>query len=145
MVGQLPTGLVYMNPERKKHVMTKRVSVLLAAILFAVSFIGSNHVFAASEDQPIVIQGAMDVETQFLTTKLAGVKEITIGGWRFFKGTLVGYPVVIAKTEVGMTNAAVSTVLAIETFNPSAIINQGTSGDMTPSFTGTTLSLERQP
>ncbi|VVS91547.1 5'-methylthioadenosine/S-adenosylhomocysteine nucleosidase [Desulfoluna spongiiphila] len=112
--------------------MTKRVSVLLAAILFAVATMGSSHAFAAPENRPIVIQGAMDVETQFMISKLADVEELTMGGWRFFKGTLEGYPVVIAKTEVGMTNAAASTVLAIETFNPSAIINQGTSGGHDP-------------
>lgn len=112
--------------------MTKRVSRLLAAILFAVTLVCGTHVFAASAKQPIVIQGAMDVETQFMIEQLTGVEEITVGGWRFFKGALDGYPVVIAKTEVGMTNAAASTILAIETFNPSAIINQGTSGGHDP-------------
>ena len=117
---------------RKTIMKTKRVFTLLAAIVVAVSVIGGNHVFAASTERPIVIQGAMDVETQFLIKQLVGVEEVSFGGWRFFKGSLEGYPVVVAKTEVGMTNAAASTLLAIEKFNPSAIINQGTSGGHDP-------------
>jgi len=61
--------------------MTKRVSRLLAAILFAVTLVCGTHVFAASAKQPIVIQGAMDVETQFMIEQLTGVEEITVGGW----------------------------------------------------------------
>ena len=87
--------------------MTKRVSALLAAILLAIFVIGGNHPCAAAEMRPIVIQGAMDVETQFMIEKLTDVEEITIGGWRFFKGALEGRPVVVAKTEVGMTTSRI--------------------------------------
>ena len=94
-------------------------------------FMAASVCFAAAK-QPIVIQGAMDVETKAMVDQLSNVTEQVFGDWHFFTGELDGYPVVIAKTEIGMTNAAASTLLAIEKFDPAYIINQGTSGGHDP-------------
>ena len=112
--------------------MTKRVCTLLATLIFTAVFMGHAPESMAVTQRPIVIQGAMDVEMQHMVKQLTDVREVSFGGWKFFKGTLDNAPVVIAKTEVGMTNAAASTLLAIEKFNPSAIINQGTAGGHAP-------------
>lgn len=115
----------------------------LLAILFALSL--SCTAFAATDEKntsvaeptaiaekeekaPLLIQGAMDVETQLMMDSLQDSENVKLGGWNYVKGTLNGYPVVISKTQVGMVNAAASTALAIDYFKPVAIINQGTAG-----------------
>ena len=120
--------------------MVKRKKVLLSA-LCAVLSIGllsgcekaTVDASSTSKDlQPIIIQGAMDVETEKFAANLDNMEEVTISGWDFYKGTINDYPVVVSRTEIGMTNAAVATTLGIENFNPVAIINQGTAGGHDP-------------
>jgi len=84
--------------------------------------------------QPIVIQGALPVESERMASKLDQVSIETIGGWKFWKGTYHGYPMIISKTRMGMSNSAAATALAIERFKPIAIINQGTSGGHDPNL-----------
>ena len=78
--------------------------------------------------RPILIQGAMIVEVKKIIDSLENLSEETIGCWTFYKGEIKGYPVIVSKTEMGMTNASAATVLGIEKYNPIAIINQGTAG-----------------
>lgn len=82
--------------------------------------------------QPIIIQGALPVESERVASKLENKTVETIGGWSFWKGTYNGYPMIISKTRMGMSNSAASTALAIERYKPIAIINQGTSGGHDP-------------
>jgi adenosylhomocysteine nucleosidase len=63
-----------------------------------------------------------------LIKKLENSSVEKIGGWTFWKGTVDGYPVVVSKTLKGMSNTAAATAIAIQQFNPVAIINQGTAG-----------------
>lgn len=117
--------------------MQKKILALFLTIILTLSLVACSTTATTSSAEgpnPIVIQGAMDVETQTLIEALEDAEEITYGGWNFWKGTINDYPVVVSKTEVGMTNAAASTVLAIEKFNPIAIINQGTSGGHDPAL-----------
>ena len=76
----------------------------------------------------------MDVETENFATQLDNMEEIKISRWSFYKGTINNYPVIVSRTEVGMTNAAVATTLGIENFNPVAIINQGSTGGHDPNL-----------
>ncbi len=101
----------------------KRFAALVPAVL-------SFSVFA--QTQPILVQGAMDIETSTLVEALDDAKETTVGSWTFWQGEIDGYPVVVSRTEVGLANAAASTTIAIEHFNPKYIINQGTSGGHDP-------------
>ncbi|QXA06476.1 5'-methylthioadenosine/S-adenosylhomocysteine nucleosidase [Acinetobacter pittii] len=83
--------------------------------------------------QPIIIQGALPVESEHMASKLENVTVETIGkSWTFWKGTYNGYPMIISKTRMGMSNSAAATALAIEHYKPIAIINQGTSGGHDP-------------
>ena len=84
--------------------------------------------------QPIVIQGALPIETESLASKLDNTTTETIGGWKFWKGTYQSYPVIISKTRMGMSNSAAATAIAITHYNPIAIINQGTSGGHDPAL-----------
>lgn len=86
----------------------------------------------AQQLRPIVIQGALPVESLQMAKKLDQVQEETIGGWTFWKGTYQDYPVVISKTRMGMSNSAAATAIAILQYQPIAIINQGTSGGHDP-------------
>ncbi|KOO16521.1 5'-methylthioadenosine nucleosidase [Vibrio xuii] len=89
--------------------------------------------FAAfAKPQPILVQGAMDIETSTLINALDDAKETTVGSWTFWQGEIDGYPVVVSRTEVGLANAAASTTIGIEHFKPKYIINQGTSGGHDP-------------
>lgn len=80
------------------------------------------------DKRPILVQGAMILEVKHIIDCLENVSEESIGCWGFYKGTLEGYPVVVSKTEMGMTNSSAATALAIERYKPIAIINQGTAG-----------------
>ncbi len=82
--------------------------------------------------RPVLIEGAMSVETEWMIEALAHPREERIGGWRFVSGDYQGTPVVVAVTSVGMSNAAAVTALGIERFHPVAVINQGTAGGHNP-------------
>lgn len=80
----------------------------------------------------IVIQGAVDAEVMPLVEALDGATRIQIASWTFWRGRLGGKDVVVSRTEVGPINAVAATTLAIRTFRPRLIINQGTAGATDP-------------
>lgn len=77
---------------------------------------------------PILIQGAMEAETDWLTSQIEYCKDMTVGGYRFWKGSYQGRELVVSRTEIGELNAACVTTLGILHFAPSAVINQGIAG-----------------
>ncbi len=82
--------------------------------------------------RPIVVQGAMRSETEELAGRLANISVDRVGGWTFWRGTIDGYPVIVSRTLRGIANAAAATAVAIEHYQPIAIINQGTAGGHEP-------------
>jgi adenosylhomocysteine nucleosidase len=84
--------------------------------------------------RPIIVQGAMPIETDRLITQLESAKVEQVGGWMFWRGTVDGYPVIVSKTLKGVASAAAATAIAIERYHPIAIINQGTAGGHDPSL-----------
>lgn len=105
--------------------MSKALRILAVALMLAVAFCS---LALAEEKQPIMLEGAMDVETQTLIAALENAEELNIGGYKYVRGTIDGYPVVVCKTQVGMVNSATTTTLGIVTFAPLCVINQGTAG-----------------
>lgn len=81
-----------------------------------------------SRVRPIVIEGAMNTETEILIRALKNPVTYREMNYMFVAGTYKDYPVVIVRTEIGLANSAASTALAIKKFNPVAVINQGTAG-----------------
>ena len=81
-----------------------------------------------SRQRPIMIQGAMNVEIHRMVRALKNPVAYKFSKYVYFAGTYKDYPVVIVRTEQGMSNAAASTVIGINEFNPVAVINQGTAG-----------------
>lgn len=106
-----------------------RILLISAMCVATQSFAQVKH---SRSLQPIVIQGALPIESERMLSKLSHVKEEKFGGWSFWKGQYQGYPVIISKTRMGMSNSAAATAIAIERYQPIAIINQGTSGGHDP-------------
>lgn len=102
---------------------------MLKPILLCTLFACTTHIYAQA---PVVIQGALDIETDHMVSQLKDVKVKKFGGWQFWEGTYQGYPIVVSRTLMGMTDAAAATTLAIEHYHPVAIINQGTAGGHDP-------------
>ena len=120
--------------KKKKILLSVLATVLSIGILSGCEKNISDASIKENELKPIIIQGAMDVETENFATQLDNMEEIKISRWSFYKGTINNYPVIVSRTEVGMTNAAVATTLGIENFNPVAIINQGSTGGHDPNL-----------
>lgn len=78
----------------------------------------------------LLIQGAMDTETDYLIAHLSEGECIAYGNWKFHTGFLgeKREPVIISRTYQGMVNAAAATSLALVHFAPKAVINQGIGG-----------------
>lgn len=78
----------------------------------------------------VLIQGAMDVETEYLIGQMRERERVTLGNWTFDTGFLGegNTPVIVSKTFQGMVNAAAATSLAMFYFAPGAVINQGIGG-----------------
>jgi len=107
--------------------------LVLAVALASACGTARTPVPAARPPQPhpaadIVVQGAVDTELQPLLAALAGKQQIQIAAWTFWRGRIGGKTVVVSRTEVGPVNASTATTLAIRTFRPRLIINQGTAG-----------------
>lgn len=102
------------------------------AIVAITCIMAVQATYAQTKQSPVIIQGALDIETDHIVSQLKNVKEKTYGAWKFWEGTYQGYPVVVSRTLMGMTDAAAATTLAIEHYHPDAIINQGTAGGHDP-------------
>lgn len=113
--------------------MTKKLNLVLVAVCGAV-FSPLTMAQQGVVLGPIVVQGAMPVEAERFAQRLDNPREEQIGGWRFWRGTVDGYPVVVSETLKGMSNAAAATAIAATQFRPVAIINQGTAGGHDPAL-----------
>lgn len=77
---------------------------------------------------PILIQGAMDVETDWLVSRLEAREETVTGGFRFWRGRCGALDLVVSRTEIGTIRCAAATALGVTAFRPRAVINQGVAG-----------------
>lgn len=79
----------------------------------------------------IVVQGAVTGELLELKRYFPDGIQTEVNGYAFYETELNGYKVVVSKTGVGILNAAISTMTAIEAYHPDCVINQGTAGGHT--------------
>ena len=93
----------------------------------------------------IMLQGAMDLETELLIASLEQPQEYLLGKWRFMEGIYKDKPLVVAATSIGSANAAAATALGIEHFHPAAVINQGTAGGHDPALKAFDIVLQNYP
>jgi adenosylhomocysteine nucleosidase len=82
--------------------------------------------------QRIAIMGALDQEIAILLDSMKGKKEIERAGLTFYKGKLNGKKVVVMKSGVGKVNAAYSTAILLDRFEPSRLIFTGVAGGLHP-------------
>ena len=78
--------------------------------------------------KPILIQGQMDIETNYLFSVMENPAISELGNAVYYSGELDGYPCVMMNGHFGQANAAMNTALAIQKWDPCMVINQGTSG-----------------
>ncbi len=109
----------------KRNVIEVLFSVLCLVIILSCSKqIDSNR--------PIAILGAFSDEIEMLDDSLR-IKYTEIkGGMEFIRGELSGKEVVIAFTGIGKVNAAMTTTLMLEYYNPSKVIFTGIAGGINP-------------
>ena len=75
------------------------------------------------EKRPILLIGALKSELKYLIEMIEDSEIETKSIYKFYKGYINDYPIVIAKSEVGLVNAASCLTLAIENYNPICIRN----------------------
>jgi adenosylhomocysteine nucleosidase len=120
------------KPLIKKYIATTMITLLLLGVLSACNTESESSAEQEAMELPILVQGPMPIEAEEFAQKLENVTKETSGSFVFYKGTVDDYPVIVAKTGKGMENTAAATAVAIEKYNPLAIINQGTSGGHDP-------------
>lgn len=76
----------------------------------------------------LLIQGAMDVEIQYIIDLLRDKRLTKIAEYEFYEGTINNMKIVASKTSIGIINVTMATTIGIEKFNPDIVVNQGTAG-----------------
>lgn len=124
---------------KMKTAINKQMVLSIMAMILLVILAGCSSAAESSETEkertkrPILIQGPMPIEAENFAERLENVEIEQSGStFEFYIGTVDGYPVIVSKTGKGMENTAAATAIAIEKYNPAAIINQGTSGGHDP-------------
>ncbi|MBU9713352.1 5'-methylthioadenosine/S-adenosylhomocysteine nucleosidase [Evansella tamaricis] len=76
----------------------------------------------------IGIIGAMEEEVELLKGKMNSPEKQLIASCEFYLGKLEGVEVVLSKSGIGKVNAAISTTLMNQLYQPDYIINTGSAG-----------------
>lgn len=101
-------------------------------ILLVLSFVAST---LAADRVDILVQGAEKLEVREIIAALKPAPEkIAIGPFSFWRGKIGVHQVAISLTGQGLLNCTTATILGIGEFQPTLIVNQGTSGAQKPNF-----------
>lgn len=79
-------------------------------------------------ERPVLIMSALPGELSLLLTHLDDTEHVTIGGSVFHTGMLRSRSVVLTAAGIGKVNAAMVATLAIDHFDPAALIVTGVAG-----------------
>jgi len=79
-------------------------------------------------NRPIIIQGALQSEIDYLLKTFQIENKTNFGGYVFYECIYKNYPIIISKTKMGEISSAIATTLSIQKFDPLFILNQGTAG-----------------
>ncbi len=134
MIKSMKERLDMKNNRLKQYTLLGLITALALSVVVGCSSTSKNATAQENVQKPIMVQGPMPIEAEKFAQKLKNVKEEKSGNFVFYIGTLDNYPVIVAKTGKGMENTAAATAVAIERYNPIAIINQGTSGGHDPNL-----------
>jgi adenosylhomocysteine nucleosidase len=78
------------------------------------------------------IIGAMEQEVAQLREQIENCQTRKIAGFEFYTGRLTGHEVVLLRSGIGKVNAAISTTLLLNDFQPDIVINTGSAGGFDP-------------
>ena len=73
---------------------------------------------------------ALSIEVEELTKLLSNKQENTYAKMKYISGTIYGKEVVMTECGIGKVNAAMSTQVMIDKYNPDVIINSGIAGSV---------------
>ena len=104
----------------------RQIIRLLLAITLAIP------AFAAAPEKRIALISAFEPEWIALQADMTDTHEEVINGTRFLTGWLAGKKVVLFLSGVSMTNAAMTTQLALDRFPISRIVFSGVAGGIDP-------------
>src|SRR5699024_7822412 len=76
----------------------------------------------------IGIIGAMDEEIALLQKQIKNQTNETVANTMYIKGTLETKDVVLVKSGIGKVNAAMTTAILMEKYQPTFVINTGSAG-----------------
>jgi len=80
----------------------------------------------------IAIIGAMEEEVALLREKIDNRVQETIAGCEFTSGQMNGAEVILLRSGIGKVNAAMSTTILLEKFQPDFVVNTGSAGGFNP-------------
>ena len=83
----------------------------------------------------IAVIGAMEQEVELLRAALQDVTTETIANSEYTVGTYEGKEVILLKSGIGKVNAAMSTTILLEKYQPDVVINTGSAGGFDPELT----------
>jgi len=89
---------------------------------------------AAPPAHPLAVLGAFDQEITLLRSLVTDAQSRQIEGIEFISGRIGGEPVVLGSTGVGKVNAAMTTTLLLEHFQPRRVIFTGIAGGVDPNL-----------
>ncbi len=76
----------------------------------------------------IAVIGAMEQEVELLRNTLTNAQTETIANSEFTKGSIDGKDVILLKSGIGKVNAAMSTTILLQKYQPDVVINTGSAG-----------------
>lgn len=76
----------------------------------------------------VAIIGAMEEEVQLLRDQIENLETATHAGFEYYSGQIAGKEVVLLRSGIGKVNAAISTTLLLQVYQPDVVINTGTAG-----------------
>lgn len=80
----------------------------------------------------VAIIGAMEEEVALLRDQIADKQIEVIAGCEFITGTYAGKEVILLRSGIGKVNAAMSTTILMERYQPETVINTGSAGGYNP-------------
>ncbi|WP_178862740.1 5'-methylthioadenosine/S-adenosylhomocysteine nucleosidase [Thiomicrorhabdus cannonii] len=76
----------------------------------------------------IAIIGAMEEEVTLLRSRMQNLQTQTHAGYAFYLGDIDGIDVVLLRSGIGKVNAAISSTILLQTYQPDYVINTGSAG-----------------
>jgi adenosylhomocysteine nucleosidase len=80
----------------------------------------------------IAIIGAMEEEVTLLRDHIESKEQTIVAGYEYTSGKMDDADVVLLRSGIGKVNAAMSTTILLEKFNPDVVINTGSAGGFHP-------------